>query len=37
MGNISFASDPASKQILVVEDDYDIGDIVEHYLKKKRL
>lgn len=34
MGNISFASDPASKQILVVEDDYDIGDIVEHYLKK---
>ncbi len=34
MDTISFSSDQVSKQILVVEDDYDIGDIVENYLKK---
>lgn len=34
MGNNFFSSAQVSKQILVVEDDYDIGDIVENYLKK---
>lgn len=30
----SFLSDQISKKILVVEDDYDISDIIENYLKK---
>ncbi len=36
--NNTFASyDLANKTILVVEDDYDIGDILEQYLKKEGL
>lgn len=36
--NTTFASyDLANKTILVVEDDYDIGDILEQYLKKEGL
>lgn len=30
----SFSFDCRDKQILVVEDEYDIGDIIEHYLKR---
>ena len=31
----SFSFDCRDKVILVVEDDYDIGDIIENYLKRE--
>ncbi|MGM7375802.1 efflux system DNA-binding response regulator AdeR, partial [Acinetobacter baumannii] len=31
----SFSFDCQDKVILVVEDDYDIGDIIENYLKRE--
>ncbi|QWZ59183.1 efflux system response regulator transcription factor AdeR [Acinetobacter pittii] len=35
MFEASFSFDCHDKQILVVEDEYDIGDIIEHYLKRE--
>ncbi|WP_436870639.1 efflux system response regulator transcription factor AdeR [Acinetobacter courvalinii] len=35
MFEASFSFDCRDKQILVVEDEYDIGDIIEHYLKRE--
>ena len=35
MFEASFSFDCRYKQILVVEDEYDIGDIIEHYLKRE--
>lgn len=35
MFKASFSFDCRDKQILVVEDEYDIGDIIEHYLKRE--
>ena len=35
MFEASFSFDCCDKQILVVEDEYDIGDIIEHYLKRE--
>lgn len=35
MYEASFSFDCRDKQILVVEDEYDIGDIIEHYLKRE--
>ncbi|MFW1665397.1 efflux system response regulator transcription factor AdeR [Acinetobacter ursingii] len=35
MFDASFSFDCRDKQILVVEDEYEIGDIIEHYLKRE--
>lgn len=35
MFEASFSFDCRDRQILVVEDEYDIGDIIEHYLKRE--
>lgn len=35
MFDVSFSFDCRDKQILVVEDEYEIGDIIEHYLKRE--
>lgn len=35
MFEASFSFDCHDKQILVVEDEYEIGDIIEHYLKRE--
>ncbi len=35
MSENSFSFDSHGKLILVVEDEYDIGDIIEHYLKRE--
>lgn len=35
MFEASFSFDCRDKQILVVEDEYEIGDIIEHYLKRE--
>lgn len=35
MFEASFSFDCRDKQILIVEDEYDIGDIIEHYLKRE--
>lgn len=35
MFEASFSFDCRDKQILVVEDEYDIGDIIEQYLKRE--
>ena len=35
MFDSSFSFDCRDKLILVVEDEYDIGDIIEQYLKKE--
>ncbi|WP_343581430.1 efflux system response regulator transcription factor AdeR [Acinetobacter sp.] len=37
MFEASFSFDCRDKQILVVEDEYDIGDIIEHYLKRESM